>query len=707
MDDISEWKRNYFIHGIRATNGQSRISYNLEAAEAYPSVYVAAEFESLRREVKLMKALETDIQEMVGLDGKHEAWMKEMHHVIADVDKFIHEHNDITRNGGTGMRCCILIQEITTLQRHWHSILHFKEKIQELHERRIRYGIEGINLTSSTDVAEEQLPQANLISRPAESETTMPESITTTTTINHENVSPYLWRCLFHFLLFPVGKEIPARKLSAVWIAEGIVSPKKGENKPAEYFCQLRLSELIKRGMIEATSWKINGKVKAYKLCDNMRETLSERAKASNFFQDATENMTFRFAHHPADVNNPIDGSKPYSSSELKSHYKKVISFFSFDTTEGRKHGENIGNFLYRCIDNNCFRLMRVLDLERVFKPKLPSAIGALTGLKYLGLRWTYLESLPGTVSKLLNLLVLDVKRTYISTLPKSIWSMQYLRHLYLSETYRTRFVSMPRRNNSTNNNKSLNDLLTLWGAFIDEDSPVVNGLDTIHNVRKLGLTCRSMSSSPSSTEKMKSRLEEVGDWITKLENLEDLRIKSLDDLDTPSDLHLKPFSGHGNLSTVYLVGRLRYPTIVSGAGFPVSITDITLSNSELEFDPMAALQSFPNLVILRLLAKSTKCRKMECCSTQQVRFPFPKLQVLKIWSLEQFDEWKLGEGSLSNLRDLEIRNCHKLKMIPYEIKNLHALSKFWLSHKFEEVIKKNQFTLWNEIKHLFEFSEE
>lgn len=684
--------------------------HNLEAAEAYPSGDLTAEFESLRREVKLMKALETDIQEMVGVDGKLKAWMEEMHGVIADVDKFIEEHGEITRRRSISMAyVTTTIQEIPILNRHLHRIVYFKEKIQELHERRMRYGIESIK-TASTNVEEPHV----IISGPAESSemvserarlllmqlnepvaTSRPESSTSITTVNHENVPPYLWRCLFHFLLFPVGKEIPARRLIAVWIAEGIVGTKRGEKKPAEYFCHLRLAELIELRLIEATRRKLNGKAKAFKLCDtnNMRETLSRRAEAANFFQDAS-NMTFRLVHYD-DINSScyehINGSKPCSSSVLKSHYKKVISFLSFDTTEGRKHGENIGNFLHRCIASRCFKSMRVLDLERVFKPKLPSALGALTRLRYLGLRWTYLECLPDHVSRLLNLQVLDVKRTYISTLPKSIWSMQYLRHLYLSETYRSRFVNKPR------NIKPLTDLLTLWGAFIDEDSPVVNGLNTILNVRKLGLTCRSMSSS---TEKMKSQLEAVGDWIIKLEHLEDLRLKSFDDLNKPSDLHLKPFSGHKNLSTVYLVGRLRYPRIVSE--FPVNITDITLSRSELENDPMVALQSFPNLLILRLLAASTKCSEMKC-----TKGGFPQLRLLKLWSLENWDEWQLEEGSLPSLVDLEIRNCHKLKMIPHEITQLKALKNFRLSDKFEEEIKKNQPSLWNEIKHVFILDEE
>ncbi|MCI73746.1 disease resistance protein, partial [Trifolium medium] len=53
------------------------------------------------------------------------------------------------------------------------------------------------------------------------------------------------------------------------------------------------------------------------------------------------------------------------------------------------------------------------LDLERVYKPKLPNCIARLSRLRYLGLRWTYLESLPSSISKLLKLQTLDLKHTY------------------------------------------------------------------------------------------------------------------------------------------------------------------------------------------------------------------------------------------------------------------------------------------------------
>ena len=122
-----------------------------------------------------------------------------------------------------------------------------------------------------------------------------------------------------------------------------------------------------------------------------------------------------------------IHGGYNTSSISLTHYYQDVISFRSFDTRRKIESEEEIGNFLGRCISSNCFLLLWVLDLENVFKPKLPEALGKLTQLRYLGLRSTFLEKLPSSISKLRNLQTLDIKHTNIKTLPISICKFKQL----------------------------------------------------------------------------------------------------------------------------------------------------------------------------------------------------------------------------------------------------------------------------------------
>ncbi|MCH87805.1 disease resistance protein, partial [Trifolium medium] len=311
-----------------------------------------------------------------------------------------------------------------------------------------------------------------------------------------------------------------------------------------------------------------------------------------------------------------------------------------------------------------------VLDLERVYKPKLPKRIKRLTRLRYLGLRWTYLESLPSSISELLKLQTLDLKHTYIHTLPTSIWKME-LRHLFLSETYRTKFPTQPKCN-------SLSDLQTLWGLFVDEETPLNNGLDKLVNITKLGLACQSMSLNQ---EAMIAQLKTVAEWIKKLEHLQSLRLKSRDEEGRPWILHLNSFENNVNLTDMYLLGSLSSSSVCLSQ-FPRSLIDLTLSHSKLEVDPMILLKDFPNLQTLCLLAESYTGTTMVCESQS-----FPRLQLLKLWVLEQLEEWTVEPGALPCLRQLEIRSCPHLILLPDGLKHVNTLLELKLTNMPMDII--------------------
>ena len=479
----------------------------------------------------------------------------------------------------------------------------------------------------------------------------------------------HMKRCLFYFGLFPQDIDVPARRLIALWVAEGLMQP-EGENETSEDVAEICLIKLIAQGMVQVTKKKLNGDVKTCRLPDALQRHWLSKARQTTFLQfhtntrselslstglvrrlvDHLDKEDFSYGH--------IHGEYNRTLTSLKPRYQHALSFLSFDTQEGSKPGEDIGNFLHRCISSSCFLLLRVLDLEHVFRPKLPETIGKLSRLRYLGLRWTFLEMLPSSISKLQNLQTLDLKHTYINILPNSIWKIQQLRHLYLSESYRSKFMPQPRVGSLTN-------LQTLWGLFVDEETPVKDGLDRLVNLKKLGLTCRLM---PSQQQAMLAQLEAVANWVLKLDHLHTLRLKSDDGENQPGDLDLKPLSGLEKLSSIYLLGRLKNPLVVFES--PESLSDLTLSGSGLTEDPLQKLDKLPNLKILRLLAKSYMGKNMLCSSGG-----FPQLRVLKLWKLEELEEWNVEEGALRALRDLEIRSCPRLKMLPKELQHRNLMN--------------------------------
>ncbi|KAJ0021177.1 hypothetical protein Pint_31670 [Pistacia integerrima] len=114
---------------------------------------------------------------------------------------------------------------------------------------------------------------------------------------------------------------------------------------------------------------------------------------------------------------------------------------------------------------------------------------------------------------------------------------MVRLRHLHLTDSHRVRFVAPP-------SPSSLIDLRTLWGVFLDEESPVKGGLNRLLSLRKLGLVCRLTFSQRVALSK----------WLPRLRHLESLRLRSIQESVQPSDLHLRTLSSLRNLSSIYLL---------------------------------------------------------------------------------------------------------------------------------------------------------
>ena len=172
--------------------------------------------------------------------------------------------------------------------------------------------------------------------------------------------------------------------------------------------------------------------------------------------------------------------------------------------------------------------------------------------LKYLGLRWTFLDSLPKSIGNLPYLETLDMEHTNIITLPSSIWKAKNLRHLYLNKIHFD--VSLQRPSNG-----SLTNLQTLWGLYIGNRSLVYNCLNKLTAISKLGLTFNSTS------------VEAIVEWISYLTNLQSLRFRSSDEFGRPEALMLGTMTAHQKLFDLYLLGRL-----------PGSIQDLQISKSSL-----------------------------------------------------------------------------------------------------------------------------
>ncbi|XP_030969550.1 disease resistance protein RPM1-like [Quercus lobata] len=474
----------------------------------------------------------------------------------------------------------------------------------------------------------------------------------------------------FFFSLFPRDYEIPARRLVALSIAEGLGLGEEGrdKNKTTKLVAMDYLSVLIDLNLIQAVEF-IKGKVKTCRLPSALEEQFLFESKIS---QDHLVDLLDQKSEIYNDIH--IKGS---NSPKFQQSYRGLISYLSFDTREVNNPGEDVGKFLRKGIASGCFHSLKVLDLEHVFRPQLPNTIGKLVQLMYLGLRWTYLEEITSSIGNLLNLQTLDVKYTYVRTLPKSIWKLQKLQHLYLNESHRSKFVSQPR-------SSSLKNLKTLWGLFLDDFNAIKNGLNKLNNLTKLGLAFQLEL----------PQQEELAHWVKGLKYLKSLRLRSVDENGGAQDLHLEGLSGLKNLSTLYLFGKLEIQSIKNlfARASEFHLSDLTLSASGLKDDPMQILGSLSSLKSLCFYSDSYEGKQMLF-----IKKSFSELQVLRLWNLKNLEKLKVEEEAMQKLRELEIRGCKSL-MVFNGLKHLTSLRELKLPNmedNFTSQVKNDMFQIF------------
>ncbi|KAJ1401068.1 P-loop containing nucleoside triphosphate hydrolase [Sesbania bispinosa] len=474
-----------------------------------------------------------------------------------------------------------------------------------------------------------------------------------------------LINCLYYFTHFPVDFEIPARRLINLWVAEGLVQ--QNNQQTPEDAAERCLEDLRDRNMIQVVALKSNAKIKTCRLPSMLREIILQDNDGTSHSQHLGTHLERRFAYH-FDYHG-LDAN----STQVLSKKGIPISVFFFDKREGSKPGEQVGKILSTGIVSEQFLEIKVLDLERVFRPQLPESLVKLTNIKYLSLRWTYLEEFPLCICKLMELETLDLKHTCIRVIPSSIWKLKRLKNLYLSQKYRSRLEGKP-------SGKFEENLQTLWGVFLYGSYPLLRYLDKLKNLQKLKLAFQL------------TELEQdtVASKIVQLKQLNSLRLRSIDEDGERKILKLNNMSKLEKLSSLQLFGLLEDKLRMSR--LPQNLIDLTLSASKLSDDPMTELQNLPELKSLCLYADSYTGIKMVCASGS-----FRKLQVLRFWKLWNLQEWDVKDGAMPSLVEFEARFCENLDY-PTGLKHLKTLRMVKL-HKMSDQFIRDIKTLLNDVE--------
>ncbi|KAL1547094.1 putative disease resistance RPP8-like protein 2 [Salvia divinorum] len=452
--------------------------------------------------------------------------------------------------------------------------------------------------------------------------------------LSYNDLDHHLKLCLIYMTLFPRERGIPVRRLIRLWLAEGFVKQRQ-KHEFQEDGAQEDFDNLVTRSLIMVTKQRSDGSARRCRLQGVLHDLLLEQALDIRLFHvhpisDGSYEMRRLVEYADA-------GNAPLEPCETR----LVRSYISFNLQEKDTPAKHVNSLVSKM--GKGLGLLRVLDLEGVYKPNLPDNLGDLFHLRYLGLRWTFLDKLPKSVGELPYLQTLDLKHTRIDKIPTTIWKLKNLQHLNLDEVHLDKDAPLYYH-------ESLPDLLTLWGLSVSHESPIKNGLSKMKHLRELGITFQNRGQVQST--------DALVHWISELKDLQSLRLRSKDDCGKPSKLSLRPFSGLTKLSHMKLLGKLE--ELPKFNQFPPRIKVLTLSLTFLSEDPMPILGQLPDLTVLRLLGNSFVEEEMVCPSES-----FMNLEVLKLWVLQGLKKWKVEDGAMKKLKEVNIRRCSNLEEFP------------------------------------------
>ncbi|KAI9161161.1 hypothetical protein LWI28_014988 [Acer negundo] len=297
--------------------------------------------------------------------------------------------------------------------------------------------------------------------------------------------------------IFLRGFEIPVRRLIHLWCAEGFVTPPPDQEIiDPEDVAEMCLEELVSRNMVQVRS-RLDGTPKTCCMPSVVYDFFSSKAANAGFLHHL-----FKPSHTfpPQQQKFPVRKLAAYTGinyipTSFNHHLQRHRSYVAFDNRVGVTPARVIFMLFDKFISNGSFSLLRVLDLEGVFKPQLTDKVVVkLSLLRYLGLRSTFMDDLTDFVGHLPFLETLDLKHTNIRNI--TLAKANKLQHIYLNNNYkqlREDYLESTFPRVSTN-------LRTLWGLNMNCNNVEFDqdycSLFDMRKLTKLKLTLFSLSIS-------------------------------------------------------------------------------------------------------------------------------------------------------------------------------------------------------------------
>lgn len=413
--------------------------------------------------------------------------------------------------------------------------------------------------------------------------------------------------CFLYFGMFPEHYEISAKQLIQLWIAEGFVH--ETDSVDIENVGESYLEELINLGLVQVVARRTDDGVKTCCVLGLLREfCIWQGDEIYNFFKTTfnREHMFWRQTRRLA-----ISETVPENFSDYLDHISSTVRSFQLYGTR------SFLSTMQQHLIIRKLKMLMVLNLGSLVVLQLPHALWELHNLRYLRINAPKLQHIPFSICGLFYLQTLDMRESCIHQLPGGVWKMQWLRHLHFKEL---RIKPGPGSRNST-----LCPLKSLSGLYADRAARRFMVKAKFGNVKKIGFN------GPSR--------EVTSEFLRSLDHL-------------------------NHLQTLKVVSPVDLPDSIV---FPLTLTKVTLRETELQSVDIQTLEKLPNLVILKLQQHSVTGQHL-CFNGG-----FPMLRVLHMVKLDA-RYCRVGSGAMCRLQCLFIKGCTDLTMSSDDLGRLTSL---------------------------------
>ncbi|KAJ3677321.1 hypothetical protein LUZ60_003045 [Juncus effusus] len=473
--------------------------------------------------------------------------------------------------------------------------------------------------------------------------------------VSYDHLQLTLKRCFAYCSLFPKGFTFQKLNVVRLWMAQGFIekSGKTGlEDVGCEYF-----DELVERCFFQKSPYydPAEGMYVLHDLYHELAQSVSNK-------ECVVKNQDYKEGKEARHSLLVLNNSCCEELLETNSFYRKDLrTILLLDV--GEEKNENDTTHFQVKIPRDFFIVfdcLRALDLSNTSIDYLPDSIGNLIHLRYLSLQNTELKYLPETISGLFNLQTINLKQCYnLSELPRGIKLLSDLRYLELPL----------KENSNLQISSGISELVNLQALPVFSVGTGINfcGIEELGELANLkgelqiiGINRVTNAELADGAElKNKGKLKKLTlQWSRPNTNTHDLFVKTSEIFE-----RLQPHPNLEELIVKNFFGN-KFPKWLETQHL-LKLTALELKNCE-EIQQLPSLGQLPNLK--HLLIQSA--RKVQILGREFIGCKnkgFPLLETLKIRKMDEWEEWGgIEEGDFAKLKYLTLKNCSKLKVIPF-----------------------------------------